>query len=534
MTAQLFNSLYLSNVSDEEVSNIINYLKPSSPGYDEISADILRLILPSMCKPLVYILNLSLTQGIFPTELKVANVIPLYKTDDPMLFNNYRPVSILCVLSKVFEKVMYSRLSQFLDTYQILFEKQFGFRKQHYTYMALLTLIDKISKCVQNGDFVVGIYLDFSKAFDTVNHDILFRKLEWYGIRGIALDWFKSYLTGQTQLVTYNGVSSAPQTIKCGVPQGSILGPLLFLICINDLANTCKASLPILFADDTNIFTSGRNQHELESNINDELCRISAWLKVNKLSLNIKKTHYMIFTTKNLYTCTISLNIDGHPITEVSKTKFLGVIIDNKLKWNEHITFIGHKISRGIGMIIKARKVLNSSALIVLYYSFIYPYLICCNHVWGSTYEGRLDNLHLLQKKILHIIAGVKPWEHTDTLYKQYGIVKLKDINMYMIGHFMYKYHMDQLPRVFHDYFTLISDVHHHDTWQKGGLYVSPARVDLVKMSLSFRGPLIWNTILKLDINPLTSEASFCKMLKQCIQVGLLNSCRMQKGNALL
>ena len=305
MTAQLFNSLYLSNVSHEEVINIVNYLKPSSPGYDEISADILRLILPSICKPLAYILNLSLTQGIFPTELKVANVIPLYKTDDPILFNNYRPVSILCMLSKVFEKVMYSRLSQFLDTYQILFEKQFGFRKQHSTYMALLTLIDKISKCVQNGDFVVGIYLDFSKAFDTVNHDILFRKLEWYGIRGIALDWFKSYLTGRTQFVTYNGVSSTPQTIKCGVPQGSILGPLLFLIYINGLANTCKTSLPILFADDTNIFTTGKNQHELESNINDELCRISAWLKVNKLSLNIKKTHYMIFTTKKLHTCTI-------------------------------------------------------------------------------------------------------------------------------------------------------------------------------------------------------------------------------------
>ena len=268
--------------------------------------------------------------------------------------------------------------------------------------------------------------------------------------------------------------------------------------------------------------------HELKSNINDELCKISAWLKVNKLSLDIKKTHYMIFTTKKSYICTISLNIDGHPITEVSKTKFLGVIIDNKLKCNEHITYTGHKISRGIGMIIKAQKVPSSSALIVLYYSLIYPIVIYRNHVWGSTYEGRLDNLHLLYKKILRIIAGVKPRELTDPLYKQYGILKLKDINKYMIGHFMYKYHTDQLPRVFHDYFTLISDVHNHDTRQKGGLFVSPARVDLVKMSLSFRCPLIWNTILKLDINPLTSEASFCKMLKLGIQVGL-NSCHMQK-----
>ena len=200
---------------------------------------------------------------------------------------------------------MYSRLSQFLDTYQILFENQFGVRKQHSTYMALLTPIDKIYKCVQKGDFVVGIYLDFSKAFDTVNHDILLRKLEWYGIRGIAFDGFKSYLTGRTQFVIYNGVSSTPQTIKCGVPRGSIFGPFLFLIYNNDLANTYKTSLPILFADDTNIFAPGKNKHELESKLNDELCRISAWLKVNKLSLNIKKTHYMIFTTNKLYTCTI-------------------------------------------------------------------------------------------------------------------------------------------------------------------------------------------------------------------------------------
>ena len=146
-------------------------------------------------------------------------------------------------------------------------------------------------------------------------------------------------------------------------------------------------------------------------------------------------------------------------------------------------------------MIIKARKVLNSSALIVLYYTFIYTYFIYCNHVWGSIYEGRLDNLHLLQKKILRIIAGVKPREHADHLYKQYGILKIKYIDMYMIGHFMYKYHIDQLSGVFHDYFIFNSDAHHHDTRQKGGLYVTPARVDHVKINLSFRGPLIWNTI---------------------------------------
>ena len=295
---RLSNTIFLEPVSAEEVYSIVTNLKNSAPGYNEVTADFLKLSLPVINGPLTHILNLSLLEGVFPNELKVANVLPLYKADDDMLFNNYRPVPLLSVLSNVFERIMYNRLISFLENNKILFKNQFGFRKQHSTYMALMVLRDKIVKALENGELLVGIYLDFSKAFDTVDHSILLVKLEYYGIRGIALYWFKSYLAGRKQYVTYNGTSSSTKVITCGVPQGSILGPLLFLLYINDLPNVCKSPNPVLYSDDTNLFINGKNLIDLQTTIDSELAEIFTWLKIDKLSLNIKRTHHMIFTHK--------------------------------------------------------------------------------------------------------------------------------------------------------------------------------------------------------------------------------------------
>ena len=164
--------------------------------------------------------------------------------------------------------------------------------------MAPMTLMDKLITALENGAHVIGIFLDFSKAFDTVDHEILLKKMYHYGIRGTAYKWFQSYLSNRKQYVTYNGICSSTKDVKCGVPQGSILGPMLFLMYINDLCSICKYTTPILFADDTNLFSSGKDLKVIENHVNDELSNISEWLKVNKLSLNINKTHYMIFSKK--------------------------------------------------------------------------------------------------------------------------------------------------------------------------------------------------------------------------------------------
>ena len=292
------NSIFLEPVHPSEIDIIMKDMNNSAPGHDGITLNILKLSLSSIKTPLTHILNLSLSEGVFPEELKIANVIPLFKADDPMLFNNYRPVSLLCVLWKVFEKIMYSRLMSFLEFHKILYHKQFGFRKNHSTYMAIMILLDKLINSIENGEFVVGVYLDFSKAFDTDDHDILLAKLYHYGIRGNALLWFKSYMSERKQFVSYNGTSSSMKTVSCGVPQGSILGPILFLLYINDLSIVCKDTEPFLFADDSNLFISDSDPYKLQSQIINELGNISLWLKVNRLSLNIKKTHYMVHTRK--------------------------------------------------------------------------------------------------------------------------------------------------------------------------------------------------------------------------------------------
>ena len=516
------DTIFLAPVCTVEFDNIVNTLRNCAPGHDELNCNILKLSLPYVKQPLIHLSNQSLAYGIFPAELKIAKVVPLFKADDPMKFNNYRPVSLLNILSKIFEKAMYSRLIDFLETQKILIQHQFGFRKQHSTYMALMILVDKLTKTLENGEYVLGVFLDFSKAFDTVDHNILISKLYHLGIRGVALEWFQSYLSCRKQFVTYNGVQSPTKTIKCGVPQGSILGPILFLLYINDLANICKLTSPFLFADDTNLFISGNDPHQLSQSLNHELSEMSDWLKVNKLSLNVKKTHYMLLTSKRNQKPSVSIAIDGHSIDEVQYTRFLGVYIDNKLNWKKHIAYISGKVSRGIGLIVKARKVLNASALITLYYSFIYPFFTYCNHVWGCAYESNLHSLVLLQKRIVRIITSSKYRDHSEPLIERLKLLKIGDINKYVLGKFMYRLYNNEVPTMFHAMFQKVRSVHGYETRQSNHLYIPKVRTNLGKCKLSYRGPMIWNSILAAEINPETSGAVFAKTLKQCIKVGLL------------
>ena len=250
----IVNKLYLDPVTADEVERIIHHFKESAAGWDELKPTVVKSIRKCIISPLAHICNLSFATGIFPDELKIANVVPIFKSGDEMVFSNYRPVSVLPVFSKVIERLMYNRLLEYINENKLLYKYQFGFQKGKSTHMALIALIDKISEALENGDCVIGIFLDFSKAFDTVDHSISLQKLSFYGIQGVILSWFENYLSNRKQYVTDNCIKSKTEKVNCGVPHGSILGPLLFLIYINDLSTVSEACMSILFADDTHMF----------------------------------------------------------------------------------------------------------------------------------------------------------------------------------------------------------------------------------------------------------------------------------------
>ena len=261
---------------------IIGKLKLSAPGHDDIGASLIKHVSSSILEPLTYIFNLSLQKGCVPKDLKIAKVIPFYKTGDQKSFNNYRPISVLPCFSKILEKIVYKRMLLHLNKQHIFYRHQYGFRENHSTDMALLQLVEKIYSALNNNEYALGIFLDLSKAFDSVDLTILLSKLHRYGFQDLSYSWLASYVLNREQFVYVNGYASSRAQLTYGVPQGSILGPLLFLVYINDLASVSSTILPILFADDTTLILTNKNFNSLISEANSGIGIFSEWFQINK------------------------------------------------------------------------------------------------------------------------------------------------------------------------------------------------------------------------------------------------------------
>ena len=317
------SSMYMTPTDANEIDNIISkMLNKKSSGYDNISNQMLKWLRPVIVIPLSIIFNQSMEQVTFPNSMKIAEIIPLHKGGDETLCNNYRPISLLLTLSKILEKLMYTRTYKFLESHKILFLSQYGFRTQHSCTDAIAELTGQIAKNKENGLHTIGVFLDLSKAFDTLPHAILLNKMNKYGIRGLANEWFASYLESRTSRVKCNVASSNLHTISddreinIGTPQGSCLGPLLFLLYNNDLYLNLDHANAILFADDTTIYMSHRNLNYLKWCVEQDLSNIGDWFLANKLTLNITKSCCILFK-KNSKQETLSLSFQGHKIPNV-------------------------------------------------------------------------------------------------------------------------------------------------------------------------------------------------------------------------
>ena len=382
------------NCETDEIISIINKLKNKKSPVKDIPVHVYKSTSDIISPVLKDLINESVLKGIFPNILKIAKVVPLYKCGSKKQIKNYRPISILPILSKIFEKVMCSRILSFFEKFNLFSPNQFGFRSKKSTTDAILQFIDNGYNAMNDGKVLLSIYLDFSKAFDTIDHTLLCRKLDRYGIRGNINRWFKSYLSSRVQYVAVNDSKSLSKELSCGVPQGSILGPVLFLIYINDMQKSTNLNL-IHYADDSTALATDRNLTSLCSLVNSELDKIDDWTRANKLSLNVEKTYFSIFTTRTANDVP-DIMIRDKIITRSNTQKFLGVLIDEKLTFKKHIDKVCKKVSSGIGIIRKLKGFIGSEILQKIYNAIIYPHIIYAIEAWGASAKvglTRLDNL---------------------------------------------------------------------------------------------------------------------------------------------
>ena len=511
-------SLLVFPCSSNEVSEVIKSLKNGkSVGPNSIPIKLLKILDPYISVNLSNLINESFETGIFPDKLKIAKVIPVFKKGLTTKKSNYRPISLLSIFSKIFEKLMYQRLYRFLEACESLFNMQFGFRSGHSTDHALVSLTDNIKSSLDKNKFGCGIFIDLQKAFDTVNHDILLSKLEHYGIRGNSLHWFKSYLKDCKQFVSVNGHSSSICNITCGVPQGSVLGPLLFLIYINDLPNTSKLLKFFLFADDTNIYFETDDLSRLSKTVNKELRKVKTWLDCNKLALNINKTNFVLFhSPKKKLPDLIPLKFGKKNIKRTKYVKFLGVLVDEHLSWKYHTCELRKKLSRTTGLFFKLRHWIPLSTLVCLYNSLFSSFLNYGIIVWGLTFDTYLNPLFLLQKKIIRCIKFQPSTAPSAPLFNSLKLVKLEDILHLNVLTFVYKAINKHLPVYFYNYFTPNSSVHRFGTRQanRGDLFISLKRTTLYGLkTVQYFGSKLWNT-LPLYIRVAGSIADFRAKLK--------------------
>ncbi len=481
-----------------EVYSIIGSLnEKTSAGYDGISAKVLKIASPVVSAPLAELFNHCFSTGFYPNELKIAKVVPIFKKGDPTDPGNYRPISVLPLINKIFEKIIFARLNSFFTSKNILHQNQFGFRKAHSTMHALMEMTDDLQSSLDKGQFSCSIYIDLKKAFDTVDHKILLSKLSHYGVRGNFHKLLSSYLSNRQQYAVVNGVSSELLKTQCGVPQGSVLGPLFFNVYVNDIVMSSQIAKIILFADDTNIRYVSTSYATLQGIVNEDLGRIFEWFSANKLTVSLEKTKYMIFAPPRAPYCNLfSVILNDIVLTRVNSVKHLGVYIDDKLKWSEHINYVANKINKNAAVLWRTRYFLSFQHRKMLYNSLVFPHLHYCCSVWGAGPPSNLHSLLAVQNRCLKIINFSSYLDSPLPLYLLYNTLDIYKMVYFSICLLMHAIKTNRAPPSIVSKFSRIHDSHSHYTrLSHFGFSTKRFATNKGKYSISSLGPKFFNKL---------------------------------------
>lgn len=490
-------SMWFSPVIATEVQEVISDLKNSSSyGTDEITTSLVKFVKEIITEPLTRLINKSFSNGIFPEVLKISKVTPVYKKGDKGQIDNYRPIALLSIVSKVVEKIAHKRLQNFLQATKFFSANQYGFRKNHNTVDAVAQVVGAALNGFNKSKNTVAVLLDISKAFDTIDHTILLRKLEYSGVRGLPQTWFRSYLSNRKQLVSINGETSNLRGISTGIPQGSILGPLIFSIYVNDIHTCILNSNVVQFADDTTLYLTG-NLLEIIPKLNDDLDALVRWFYANKLALSATKTTAINFTKPNsaIPVDLPEVKVWGNHIPLEETVKLLGIHLDSKISWKAHLLYVRNKVSSSLYAINKFKNLLNTETLKLMYYGLIHPYLTYGVSLWGARSQIDINKIVIIQKKALRAIFHKPFGAHTDPLFASSGILKFRDLHRIECLRLLFRYKQKTLPDNLRPFFKLNSEIHVYNTRQSSQAHIFPFTFENYKKNFIYQAVVTWNSI---------------------------------------
>jgi hypothetical protein len=474
------NTIFMSPILRKEVQTAIQNIKnKKSAGVDEIPSSLLKRCSNYICHPLAEIFNLSICEGKFPNKMKTSIVIPLHKKGSKQDISNYRPISLLLSLSKIFEKLMAERIVNFANKYNIFSECQHGFRKGKTTDNATMSLITQITTSLDSKNKVLGMFCDLSKAFDCVNHEILLMKLQYYGIRGVTNTWIRSYLENRQQTVQVNNTKSNLNTVLLGVPQGSILGPLLFLFYINDLPKNVLNSKITMFADDTSAIVSAKTERDSESKAHAAMQELEKWFHANKLILNSDKSTSLSFSWIKSHD-----NQINPPLNRSTHLKFLGTIIDEQLTWNQHIKYLRKKLTTAYFALKKIAVLTNQQTVKIVYHAYFESVMRFGLIFWGNSKYAQ--KIFTLQKKAVRCITNSKRRHSAKPIFKTLDILPLPSLYIYECLSFVYKNNNS---------FTQNSDTHSHNTRGSTQISIHRHRTTKYEKQANFMCPTLFNKL---------------------------------------
>ena len=495
MKNRINNSFFISPISTQEIGNAISDLKDNGCGLYKLSTKVLITIKLTLCKILEYIFNLCIEKCYFPEELKLGCLTPVFKKGSKINVMNYRPICSLSPLSKIFERIIYDKMIEFIDKNKIMSDTQFGFRKKMSTETALMKFMDYVHSGLSCKQYVGTVFMDLSKAFDVMNHNILKQKLEHYGFRGMFLDFMMQFVQDRRYFVNVNGLNSDIRNVNIGVPQGSTLGPLLFLIYVNDMKYSSSILKFIQFADDTTILFNCSDFDLLKLTLETEANKVIEWLTSNKLLINLTKTQSMLFTFRRNNQL-LSIILNDIVINEQEVVTFLGVVIDKKLNWKSHISHICSKVSKSIAILRILKFIFPKEILKMLYMSLIHSYLNYCNLIWGSAENGIIQPLFILQKKAIRIINKSHYLDHTSPIFKSLETLTVFQIFESNCIMFAFKCIHCNMFSYYRNKFCQSLNIHNYNTRNNDNYRTNDrARLRIIQRSFIHRGIIIWNSL---------------------------------------